>query len=76
MVPSTPPSFVKFKASGFSINNRSIRLYSHQMTKYRYLDKQNYGPMAGTAATAEAVSCPATAITGIAPKPSDRLYFL
>ena len=67
-MPSTPPSFVKFKASVSAvITGASVSTpISDQVPLLKYAKLRS---SAGTAATADPVSCPATAITGIAPNP-------
>ena len=68
VVPSMPPSFVKFslKLSSVMIAEGDSIPRSDHVPQLRYA----YSPSAaGTAATAEPVSCPATATTGIAPRP-------
>ena len=68
VVPSIPPSFVKFslKLSSVMMASEDSMPRSDHVPQLRYAYSRSE---AGTAATAEPVSCPATATTGIAPRP-------
>ena len=68
VVPQTPPSLVKLRSSTVRVTNGCC-VSAPSSDQVPELKKAQSPPLAGTAATADPVSCEAGATTDIAPTP-------